>query len=81
MNGSNTVFQYRKQCRQGAGEACKTCQSVYQWAVLPDPIKGEVLTIDCHIPIALISLLCDTISACGPGSLPDRQGGAERQWE
>lgn len=56
-------------------------QAVYPWAVLADPIKGEVLTIDCHIPIALISLLCDTISACSPGSLPDRQGGAERQWE
>lgn len=65
----------------GAGEACETPSSVYQWAVLPDPIKGEVLTIDCHISMALISLWCDTISAHSPGSLPDGQGGAERQWE
>lgn len=54
-------------------------QCVYQWAVLPGPIKGDVLTIDCHIPVALISVLCDSISARRPGRLPDRQGGAERQ--
>lgn len=70
MHGSNTVFQYRKQCRQGAGEACPC---VYQWAVLPGPIKGDVLTIDCHIPVALISLLCDSITG-QVGCQTDREG-------